>query len=108
MSQANLEELDPGGRIWERKINNLWFADDTTLLGESKLELIQLVTIVKAKSAQAGLYLNMKKIKVMSTEEIEEFELDGEKVEIFRDFVFLGAILKTRVPVKENFWDDWH
>ncbi len=54
-------------------INNLRYADDTTLLAESKGELIQLVTRVKEKSAQAGLYLNLKKTEVMSTEEIEEF-----------------------------------
>ena len=56
-----------------RKINNLRYADDTTLLAESKEELLQLVTNVKEKSAQAGLYLNLKKIKVMSTKEMEEF-----------------------------------
>ena len=68
-----------------RKINNLRYADDTTLLAESKEELLQLVTNVKEKSAQAGLYLNLKKTKIMFTEEIEEFELDGENVEIVRD-----------------------
>ena len=55
-------------------INNLRYADDTTLLAESKEELLQLVKSVKEKSAQAGLYLKLKKTKVMSTEEIEEFE----------------------------------
>ena len=74
-----------------RKINNLRYADDTTLLAESKEELLQLVTSVKEKSAQAGLYLNLKKTKVMSTEEIEEFEVDGEKVGVVLDFVFLCA-----------------
>ena len=73
-----------------RKINNLRYADDTTLLAESK-ELLQLVTSVKEKSAQAGLYLNLKKTKVMSTEGMEEFEVDGEKVGVLRDFFFLGA-----------------
>ncbi len=91
MRQANLEELDIGVRIGGRKINNLRYADDTTLLAESKEELLQLVTSVKEKSAQAGLYLNLKTTKVMSTEEIEEFEVDGEKVGVVRDFVFLGA-----------------
>ena len=74
-----------------RKINNLRYADDTTLLEESKEELLQLVTSVKEKCTHAGLYLNLKKTKVMSTEEIEEFEVDGEKVGVVRDFVFLGA-----------------
>ena len=79
MRQANLDKIDIGGRMGGRKINNLRYADDTTLLAESKEELIQLVTSVREKSAQAGLYLNLKKTKVMSTEEIEEFELDGGK-----------------------------
>ena len=74
-----------------RKINNMRNADDTTLLAESKEELLQLVTSVKEKSAQAGLYLNLKKTKVMSTEEIDEFEVDGEKVGVVREFVLLGA-----------------
>ena len=61
------------------------------ILAESKEELLQLVTSVKEQSVQAGLYLNLKNTKVMSTEEIEEFEVDGEKVGVVRDFVFLGA-----------------
>ena len=80
MRQASIEELDIGVRMGGRKINNLRYADDTTLLAECKEELLQLVTSVKEKSAQAGLYLNLKKTKVMSTEEIGEFEVDGEKV----------------------------
>ena len=74
-----------------RTIHNLRYADDTTLLAKSKEELLQLVTSVTEKSAQAGQYLNLKKTKIMSTEEIEEFEVDGEKVGVVRDFVFLGA-----------------
>ena len=74
-----------------RTINNLRYADDTTLLAESKEELLQLVTSVTENSAHAGQYLNLKKTKVMSTEEIKEFEVDGEKVGVVRDFVFLGA-----------------
>ena len=92
MRQANLEELDIGVRMGGRNINNLRYADNTTLLAESKGELLQLVTSVKAKSVQSGLYLNLKQAKVMSTEHIEEFELDGEKVETVRDFVFLGIL----------------
>ena len=91
MRQANLEELDIGVRMGGRKINNLRYADDTTLLAESKEELLQLVTSVIEKSAQAGLDLNLKKTKIMSTEEIEEFEVDGEKIGVVRDFIFLGA-----------------
>ena len=65
-----------------RKINNLRYADDTTLLAEIKEKLLQLVT---------RLYLSLKKTKVKSTEEIEEFEVDGEKVGVVRDFIFIGA-----------------
>ena len=71
--------------------------------GESKEELLQLVTSVKEKTVQAGLYLNLKQTKVISTEEIEEFELDGEKVEIVRNGVFLGAKIEDSGPVKEKF-----
>ena len=80
MMQANLEELDIGVRMGGRKINNLRCADDTTLLAESKEERLQLVTSVIEKSAKAGLYLNLKNTKIMSSEEIEEFEVDGEKI----------------------------
>ena len=61
MRQANLEELDIGLRMGGRKINNMRYADDATLLAESKEELLQLVTSQNAKRAQAGLYLNLKK-----------------------------------------------
>ena len=61
MRQANLEELDIGVRMGGRKINNLRYADDTTLFAENKEELLQLVTSVKEKSAQAGFYLNLKR-----------------------------------------------
>ena len=71
MRQANLDELDIGVRMGGRKLNNFRYADDTTLFAETKEELLQLVTSVKEKSAQAGLYLNLKKTKVRSTEEIE-------------------------------------
>ena len=91
MRQANLQEIDIAVRKGGRKIRNLRYSDDTTLFAESKEALLQLVTNVKEKSAQAGVYLNLKKTTVTSTEEIEEFKLDGEDVEIVRDFVFLGA-----------------
>ena len=77
--------------MFSSNTDNIIYADDTTLLAENIEELLQLVTSVKEKSAQAGLYLNLKKTKVMSTAEIEEFEVDGEKVGVVRDFDFLGA-----------------
>ena len=69
MRQENLEELDIGVRMGGRKINNLRYADNTTLQAESKEKRLQLVTSVKEKSTQAGLYLNLNKAKVMSTED---------------------------------------
>ena len=78
------------------------YADDTTLLAKSKEEHLQLVTSVIEKSAQAGLYLNLKKTKIMSTEEIEEFEVDGGKVGVVRDFIFLGAKNEDSGSVKEK------
>ena len=103
--QPNLEELDIGVtvRMGGRKVNNLRYADDTTLLAESKEELLQLVTSVKEKSAQAGLYLNLKKTKVVSTEEIDEFEVDWEKVGVVRHFVFLGAKIYDSGSCKGEF-----
>ena len=80
-----------------KKNKQFEIADDTTLLAESKEELLQLVTsvILIEKSAQAGLYLNLKKTKIMSTEEIEECEVDGETGVVgLRDFIFLGATIE--------------
>ena len=65
MRQANVEELDIGERMGGRQINSLRYADDTTLLAESKEELLKLVINIKAKSAQAGMYLNLENTKVM-------------------------------------------
>ena len=79
------------------------YADDTTLLAESKEERFQLVTSVIEKSAQAGLYLNLKKSQIMFTEEIEEFEVDGEKIGVVRILSSSVPTLKTQVPVKEKF-----
>ena len=78
-------------RMGGRTINNLRYAADTTFLAESKEELLKLVTHLKEKSSPEGLYLNLKKTKVMSAKEIEEFVLEGDTVEIGRDFLILGA-----------------
>ena len=78
MRQAHLEEMDIGVRMGGRKRNNLRYADDTTLLAESKQELLQLVTNEKEDECPGRTLLKPKKTKVMSTEEIEEFEVEGE------------------------------
>ena len=106
LRQANLEELDIGVRMGGRKVNNLRYDNDTTLLAESKEELLQLVTSVGLieKSARAGLYLNLKKTKIMSAEEIEEFEVDGEKVGVVRGFIFLGAKMEDSGSCKGAIW----
>ena len=78
-------------KIGGRRVNNLRYADDTTLLAESKEDLLNLMERVQTHSAKAGLHLNLKKTKVMCTEELDEIILDGNKVEIVHDFNFLGS-----------------
>ena len=95
MRQADLGELEIGVRIGGRKINNLRYADDTTLLAESKADLLQLLEKVKQQSIKAGLHLNFKKTKVMATEDLDEFLLDGKKIDIVGDFIFLGSKIQN-------------
>ena len=80
-----------GIKIGGRNINNLRYADDTTLLAENVNDLKYLLTKVNLESAAAGLRLNMKKTFVMTNGPIEEFNIDNEQVEIVNDFIFLGS-----------------
>eukprot|EP00795_Rhopilema_esculentum_P006235 gene6235-biopygen7886 len=88
--KANLDEMEGGIRIVGRKINNLRYADDTTLMARSKEELVNVLTQVKKSSAEAGLHLNLKKTKVVVTEQIDEFKLGDENIEIVNNFIFFG------------------
>uniref|UniRef100_A0A803TE37 ribonuclease H n=1 Tax=Anolis carolinensis TaxID=28377 RepID=A0A803TE37_ANOCA len=85
------EESKAGGKIAGRNINNLRYADDTTLMAESEEELRSLITKVKEESAKAGLQLNIKKTKIMATTPIDNWQIEGENVEVVTDFIFLGV-----------------
>ena len=88
MRNTGLEEAQAGIKIAGRNINNLRYADDTTLLAESEEELKSLLMKVKEESEKVGLKLNIQKTKIMP---ITSWEIDGETVEAVSDFVFLGS-----------------
>ena len=89
MRSAGLEEAQAGIKISRRNINNLRYADDTTLMAESK-ELKSLLMKVKEESEKVGLKLNIQKTKIMASGAITSWEIDGETVEAVSDFIFLG------------------
>ena len=91
MRNAGLEEAQAGIKIAGRNINNLRYADDTTLMAESEEELKSLLMKVKEKSEKVGLNLNIQKTKIMVSGSITSWEIDGETVETVRDFIFLGS-----------------
>ena len=91
MRSAWLEEAQAGIKIARRSINNLRYADDTTLLAESKEELKSLLMKVKEESEKAGLKLNIQKTKIMASNPITSWQIDGETMETVTDFIFLGS-----------------
>jgi len=86
-----LEEAQAGIKIAGRNINNLRYADDTTLMAESEEKLKSLLMKVKVESEKVGLKLNIQKTKIMASGPITSWEIDGETVEIVSDFIFLRA-----------------
>ena len=90
MRKAGLEKAQAGIKIAGRNINNLRYADDTTLMAESK-ELKSLLMKVKEESEKVGLKLNIQKTKIMASGPITSWQIDGETVEAMRDFIFLGS-----------------
>ena len=88
MGKAGLEEAQTGIKIAERNINNLRYADDTTLMAESEEELKSLLMEVKEESEKVGLKLNIQKTKIMESGPITSWEIDGETVETVSDFIF--------------------
>ena len=90
MRNAGLEETQAGIKIAGRNINNLRYADDTTLMAESEEELKSLLRKVK-ESEKVGLKLNIQKTKIMETGPITSWQIDGETVETVSDFIFLGS-----------------
>ena len=91
MRNAGLEEAQAGIKMAGRNINNLRYADDTTLMAESEEELKSLLMKVKEKSEKVGLNLNIQKTKIMASGPITSWEIDGEKVETVADFIILGS-----------------
>ena len=91
MQNAGLDEAQAGIKIAGRNINNLQYADDTTLMTESKEEPKSFLMKVKEQSEKVGLKLNIKKTKIMASGPITSWEIDGETVETVSDFSFLGS-----------------
>ena len=91
MRNAELEEAQAGIKIAGRNINNLRYADDTTLMAESEEELKSLLMKLKEESENIGLKLNIQKTKIMVSGPITSWQIDGETVETVADFIFLGS-----------------
>ena len=91
MRNAGLEETQAGIKIARRNINNLRYADDTTLMAESEEELKSLLMKVKKESEKVGLKPNIQKAKIMASGPITSWEIDGETVETVSDFTFWGS-----------------
>ena len=91
MRNSELEEAQAAIKIAGRNINNLRYADDTTVMAESKEELKSLLMKVKEESEKVGLKLNVQKTKIMASVPITSWEIDGETVKTVSDFIFLGS-----------------
>ena len=91
MRNAGLDEAQAGIKIARRNINNLRYADDTTLTAESEEELKSLLMKVKEESEKVGLKLNIQKTKIMASGPITSWEIEGEIGETVSDFIFLGS-----------------
>ena len=116
MRNAGLEETQAGIKIAGRNINNLRYADDTTLMAQSE-ELKSFLMKVKKESEKVGLKLNIQKTKTMASGPITSWQIDGLTVETVRDFIFLGSKslqmvivamrLKDACSLEENLWPIW-
>ena len=97
MWNFSLDKAPDGIKIAGRNINNLRYADDTTLMAESEEELKSLLMKVKEKSEKVGLKLNIQKTKIMASSPITSWQIDGETMETMRDFIFLGSKITAKV-----------
>ena len=95
MRNAGLEEAHAGIKIARRNINNIRYADNTTLMAESEEELNSLLIKVKEENKKVGLKLNIQKTKILASGPITSWQLDGETVETVADFIFLGFKITT-------------
>ena len=91
MQNARLDEAQTGIKIARRNKNNLRYADDTTLMGESKEELKSLLIKVKEKNEKIGLKLNIRKTKIMTSDPITSWQIERETMETVADFISLGS-----------------
>ena len=101
MRNTGLKEVQAGIKIARRNINNLRYADDTTLMTESEEELKSLLMKVKEESGKVGLKLNIQKTKIMPSGPITSWQIDGETVEIVADFIFLGSKITAAMKLKD-------
>jgi len=95
MRNAGLDEAQAGIKIAGRNINNLRYADDTTLMAESKEELKSFLMKVKEESEKVGLKLNIQKTKIIASGPITSWQIDGETMETVRNFIFWGSKITT-------------
>ena len=100
MRHTGLEETQAGIKIARRNINNLRYADDTTLMAESEEELKSLLMKVKEESENVGLKLNIQKRKIMASGPITSWEIDGETAETVSDFIFWGSKITADGEIK--------
>ena len=103
MRNAGLEEAQAGIKIARRKVNNLRYADDTTLMTESEEELKSLSMKVKEESEKVGLKPNIQKMKIMTSDPITSWEIDEETVETVADFIFLGSRITAAMKLKDAY-----
>ena len=114
MWNASLDEAQPGINTTGRNISNLRYVDDTTLMAESEEELKNLLMKVKEESEKPGLKVNIQKTKIVACGPITSWQIDGETMEIVRDFIFgapkslqmvIAAIkLKDAISLEEKLW----
>ena len=114
MWNAGLDEAQAGIKIARRNLNNLRYADDTTLMAESEEELKKLLMKMKEASEKVGLKLNIQKTKIMASGPITSWEIDGETIKTVRDFILGGSKItadgdcsheiKDTYSLKEKWW----
>ena len=103
MRNSGLEEAQAGIKIARRNINNLRYADDTTLVAESEAELEKLLLKVKEESEKVGFKLNIQKTKIMASGTITSREIDGETVETVSDFILGGSKITAAMKLKDAY-----
>ena len=107
MRNDRLDEAQAGIKIARRNINNLSYADDTTLMAKSEEELKSLLMKMKKESEKAGLKLNIQKTKIVASGPITSWEIDGETVETVSDFIFGGSKIMQMVTVARKLKDPY-